>query len=510
VRCSLLSGLGAELGPDAGFNVRRCSGRCGVLGQVRSSGVQLGARVVVTAPRYLLGVTRARVVFRCLSCGAGAAKWSGRCQSCGDWNTLSEELETPPATAQPEAPTSPLVPVTDVPLLDGGPVASGIDEFDRVLGGGLVPGSVTLLSGEPGVGKSTLVLQLLAASARAGRTSLYVTGEESAGQVRLRAERIGALHPQVLLTASNSLADVLVHLDAVRPSLCVVDSIQTLSDATVGSAPGSVVQVRECAQRLVAAAKRFGVPVVLVGHVTKEGHVAGPQTLTHVVDTVLTLEGDRHHDLRLLRTTKHRFGSTDEVGVFRSLDGGLVAVPDPSELFLADRHPDRSGSAVCAACDGSRSLLVEVQGLVVPTAHPQPRRSGQGIEVGRLALLLAVLHQRAAVDLSRHDVYTATVGGARIAESAADLAVCAALASAAFDVPLPEGVVLCGEVGLGGELRAVGRVEHRVAEAIRIGALTVVVPRSTPPIEAESTVGSSLRVQRIGSLPEALNELLAA
>ncbi len=455
-------------------------------------------------------MSRSRIVFRCLSCGAGSPKWSGRCHGCGEWNTLSEELEAPVLTVDPGAVTTPPTPVTEVPPVDGRPVPTGVTEFDRVLGGGLVPGSVTLLSGEPGVGKSTLVLQLLAAAARAGRTGLYVTGEESAAQVRLRAERIGALHPGVLLAASTSLADVLVHLDAVRPGVCIVDSIQTLHDATTGSAPGTVVQVRECAHRLVAAAKRLGVPVVVVGHVTKEGHVAGPQTLAHVVDTVLSLEGDRHHELRLLRASKHRFGSTDEVGVLRAADRGLVAVVDPSELFLADRHAVRSGSAVSASCDGSRSMLVEVQGLVVPSAQPQPRRSGQGVDAGRLALLLAVLQQRAGVNLARHDVYTATVGGARLVEPAADLAVCVSLASAAFDVALPDGVVLCGEVGLGGELRQVSRVDSRVAEAVRIGARTVVVPGSTPALDVETRPGAGVEIMRPSSLPEALADLLAA
>ena len=254
----------------------------------------------------------------------------------------------------------------------------------------------------------------------------------------------------------------------------------------------------------------LGVPVVVVGHVTKEGHVAGPQTLAHVVDTVLSLEGDRHHELRLLRASKHRFGSTDEVGVLRAADRGLVAVVDPSELFLADRHAVRSGSAVSASCDGSRSMLVEVQGLVVPSAQPQPRRSGQGVDAGRLALLLAVLQQRAGVNLARHDVYTATVGGARLVEPAADLAVCVSLASAAFDVALPDGVVLCGEVGLGGELRQVSRVDSRVAEAVRIGARTVVVPGSTPALDVETRPGAGVEIMRPSSLPEALADLLAA
>ena len=424
-------------------------------------------------------------------------KWSGRCAGCGDWNTLAEELLEGAAVAS-LTPAEPPAPITAVRAGDGTPVPTGVDEFDRVLGGGLVPGSVTLLGGEPGIGKSTLVLHLLASVARCSGTVLYVTGEESVAQVRSRAERVGALDDRLLLASCTSLPDVLAHLESVRPSLCVVDSIQTLHDPSLGSAPGSVAQVRECAHRLVVAAKASGVPVVLVGHVTKDGQFSGPQTLAHVVDTVLSLDGDRHHDVRLLRAAKHRFGSTDELGLFRTVDSGLVAVPDPSSMFLADRREGVAGSVVCAAVDGRRPLLVEVQALVVPSTLPQPRRSVQGLDAGRVALLLAVLQQRAGVLVTQHDVYAATVGGARLVEPAADLAVCLAIVSAALQVPFPGDVAVCGEVGLGGELRQVGRLDRRLAEASRIGLGGALIPDGSPELR------SDVRVQRASTLLDAV------
>ena len=429
-------------------------------------------------------MARTRTVFRCLSCGATAPKWSGRCAGCGEWNTLTEELDAPAGPTAPGlAPAEP-VPITAVRSTDGRPVPTGIGELDRVLGGGLVPGSVTLVGGEPGIGKSTLVLQLLGERARAGATVLYVTGEESADQVRLRAERLGALDDRLLLAAETSLPSILHHLEHTRPEVCVVDSIQTLHDPQWTSAPGSVTQVRECAHRLVQAAKASGTTVVLVGHVTKEGQLAGPRVLEHVVDTVLAFEGDRHHALRLLRAQKHRFGSTEELGLFAMAAGGLEAVPDPSGLFLGDRRPGVPGSVVTPALDGHRPLLVEVQTLVAPSTLAHPRRSAQGLDGGRLALLLAVLDRRAGLAVQALDVHAMAVGGVKVTEPGADLALCCALASAATDRPLPADLVACGEVGLGGELRQVGRLEWRLAEASRLGFARALVPRSAPEIDA--------------------------
>jgi DNA repair protein RadA/Sms len=430
-------------------------------------------------------MARARTVFRCLSCGAGAPKWSGRCSTCGDWNTLSEEIEVAdPAPAALTA-SSPPVPITRLGPSEGRPVPTGLEEVDRVLGGGLVPGSVTLLGGEPGIGKSTLVLQLLASRARAGACVLYVTGEESAEQVRLRAERLCALDDRLLLAAETSLPHLLVHLEAVRPELCVIDSVQTLHDPQYSSAPGSVTQVRECAHRLVQAAKQLGTTIVMVGHVTKDGQLSGPRVLEHVVDTVLSLEGDRHHGLRLLRATKHRFGPTGELGLFTVADGGLEPVPDPSTLFLGDRRANACGSVVTPTLEGHRPLLVEVQALVMPSTLAQPRRSVQGLDRGRVDLLLAVVQRCFGPDVGLADTYAMVVGGVRVVEPGADLAVCLAVLSSHYGRPVPSTVVACAEVGLGGELRQVRNLDHRLAEAARLGFRTALVPRNTAPVDVE-------------------------
>lgn len=414
---------------------------------------------------------------------------------------MTEELEVDEPTAAPLRAASPPTPITRLSSRGGTPVPSGIAELDRVLGGGVVPGSVTLLGGEPGIGKSTLVLQVLAARARSGARVLYVTGEESVDQVRLRAERIGAVHDALLLAAETSLGNLAVHIEATRPELCVVDSVQTLYDQRFTSAPGSVTQVRECAHRLVQIAKSTDTAVLVVGHVTKDGQLSGPRVLEHVVDTVLSLDGDRHHDLRVLRATKHRFGSTDEIGMFSVRDDGLADVPDPSALFLGDRRPGVAGSVVVAAVEGRRPLLVEVQALVARSSLAQPRRSAQGVDSGRLALLLAVLHQRVGVDLSHMDVYAMVVGGVKVTEPGADLGMCLAAVSSATGVSVAPNVVACGEVGLGGEVRQVGRIDRRVAEAARLGFAQAIVPQSAPRIDAPIEV---LRVPTVAAAVDAL------
>jgi DNA repair protein RadA/Sms len=338
-----------------------------------------------------------------------------------------------------------------------------------------------VLGGEPGVGKSTLLLQALAAVAGAGgRPCLYVTAEESARQVALRAERLGIGAPALWLVAETSLPHVVAHVDALGPDVLVVDSIQTVHDPDLGSAPASVGQVRGCAQRLVVEAKARGMSVVLVGHVTKDGNLAGPRVLEHLVDTVLAFEGDRHHALRMLRAVKHRFGSTHELGLFEMGERGLAGVPDPSALFLADRQPGVPGSVVAPVLDGQRPLLVEVQALVVPSTAPAPRRTAQGVDGGRLAQVLAVLDRHAGLDVGRADVHVAVAGGVRVQEPGADLAVALAVASSATGRPLPSDLVTCGEIGLGGELRQVHRTERRLAEAARLGFARAVVPRSAP------------------------------
>lgn len=428
-------------------------------------------------------MSRIRSVFRCESCDAEEPKWAGRCGTCGEWNSLVERVSHAPRVgggpdvsgceAQPLA-------ITDV-LVDGSKaVPTGLAELDRVLGGGLLPGSATLLGGEPGVGKSTLVLQYLAAQARAGASCAYVTGEESVHQVASRARRLDALQQRITLLPDTSLPRLLDRLGTDTPRVCVVDSIQTIHDPASGSSPGSITQVRDCAHQLVAAAKDLGITMVLVGHVTKEGALAGPRVLEHIVDTVLTLDGDRHGELRILRAAKHRFGSTQEIGLFAITGAGFISVDDPSEMFLADRRPGIPGSVVVPALDGRRPMLVEVQALVARTQLPQARRSAQGLDGGRLNLLLAVLARRMEIPTSGLDVYAMAVGGVRISEPGADLALCAAVTSSITNVAAAERMVLFGEVGLGGELRRVARMEQRLGEAARHGFTTAVVPRSAP------------------------------
>ena len=440
-------------------------------------------------------MARTRTVYRCSECGSATPKWGGRCSTCEAWNSLVEEFEQAdvahPATGVAARP------IGEIDAHHSLPRPTGLPELDRVLGGGLVPGSVTLLGGEPGIGKSTLLLQLLAGWP--DRT-LYVSAEESAHQVRLRAERLGAVRPELWLLPETSLPQIIAALDTVRPSLVVVDSIQTIADPAVSSVPGSVTQVRDCAHVLVGEAKRRGVPVVLVGHVTKEGGLAGPRALEHVVDTVLAFEGDRHHSLRLLRAVKHRFGPTHELGVFEMVGEGLVGVPDASSLFLSDRRTGSPGSAVVPTLEGQRPLLVEVQALTnrVHSTGAPPRRSAQGIDGGRLALLLAVLERRARLPLGDVEVFASVVGGVRLTEPGADLALCLALVSAVTDRPLPPDLVVCGEVGLAGEIRQVSHADRRLAEAARLGFGRAIVPANSP------STDSGVRVTRVGSLAEAL------
>jgi DNA repair protein RadA/Sms len=433
-------------------------------------------------------MARVRTVHRCQECGATSVRWQGRCPECEAWNTLVEELDVPAVTgsghnvAGPWAsgPVDPPMSITDVGVEATPSFAVGVSEVDRVLGGGLVPGGVTLLGGEPGIGKSTLLLQVAAGVASTGRRVLYVTAEESTAQIRLRAERLGAVVDGLWVVAETSVSRVVDLLDEVNPALVVVDSVQALVAPELGSAPGSVAQVRECAFRLVTQARNRQMATVLVGHVTKDGSLAGPRVLEHVVDTVLSFEGDRHGGLRLLRASKHRFGSTAEVGVFEMREQGLRMVPDPSGMFLADRRPGVSGSVVAAVLEGRRPLLVEVQALVGASNSPSPRRTAQGLDTGRLALLLAVLERRVRLgQLGSSDVHTLAVGGVRLAEPGADLAVALAVASALCDVPVPPDVVVFGEVGLTGEVRQVGRSDERIAEAHRLGFTTVLGPAGT-------------------------------
>jgi DNA repair protein RadA/Sms len=360
--------------------------------------------------------------------------------------------------------------------------ATGVGELDRVLGGGLVAGSVTLVGGEPGMGKSTLLLQALGRLAAAGARCLLVGAEESPQQVRMRAERVDALDPRVMLVGTSSLDEIVAAVDACTPDVLAVDSIQAIADPAVASVPGSVVQVRECAAALVGLAKARDLPTLLIGHVTKEGSLAGPRTLEHVVDTVLSFDGDRHHGLRFLHAAKHRFGATTELGVLEMRSDGLAEVPDASALFLADRRPEVPGSVVVPVLEGTRPLLVEVQALVASQETPVPRRSAAGVDAARLALLLAVLEERAGVPVGRHDVYASVAGGVRVAEPGADLGIALAVAGTRRGCALAPDMVAVGEVGLGGELRQVPQVERRLAEAARLGFRGAIGPPSLPAV----------------------------
>ncbi len=416
--------------------------------------------------------------YRCTACGVPAPKWVGRCPACEAWGTLEQTATPVTLRAVPAGGSAQPIAATDA--AQGAARPTGLAELDRVLGGGIVPGSVTLIGGEPGIGKSTLLLQAAAHAARRGDRVLYVSGEESASQVRARAERLDALEGDLWLATEHDVEAVVAHLDEVAPTLVVVDSIQTIRAVEGAGPPGSVTQVREAAVRLVAEAKARDVAIVLVGHVTKDGSLAGPRQLEHLVDTVLSFEGDRHHALRLLRPVKHRYGTTAELGLFEMTGAGLAEVDDATGLFLADRRAGVPGSVVLPLLEGRRPLLVEIQALVVPSRAPAPRRSAEGVDAGRLALLLAVLHRRLGVPVLEAEVYALAVGGVQVSEPAADLAVVLAVASAATNVPLPADVVAFGEIGLGGEVRGVRDAGRRLAEAGRAGFRRAVTAASTP------------------------------
>lgn len=415
--------------------------------------------------------------FKCTECGWQTAKWVGRCGECQTWGTVIESGRPTLRTVTAGPVSAPAVPIAEVDVTKAAAKPTGITELDRVLGGGLVPGAVVLLTGEPGVGKSTLLLEMASKCASKTASALYVTGEESAAQVRLRAERINALSPHLYLASEIDLSAVLGQIDAVKPSVLVVDSVQTIGSAEVDGSAGGVTQVREVAGALIRAAKERGMACVLVGHVTKDGNIAGPRLLEHLVDVVLSVEGDRHARLRLVRATKNRFGAADEVGCFELGESGMWEMPDPSGLFLTRREKPVPGTAISVTIEGSRPLLAEVQALVAGSNIPSPRRATHGLESSRVAMILAVLERRGRIALSGRDVYVSTVGGVRISEPAVDLAVLLAVAGAATDAALPAGMVAIGEVGLAGEVRRVQAGSRRLSEAARLGFTTAIVPK---------------------------------
>jgi len=419
--------------------------------------------------------------FSCTACGASFSKWSGRCEACGAWNTITEEapLSSGPAKKSLGGKRGHAIPLTDLATEETPPprTQSGMAELDRVLGGGLVPASAILVGGDPGIGKSTLLLQAAARFAQAGLKTLYVSGEEASAQVRMRAQRLGLADTPVQLATETNLRDILTTLEAERPQLVIIDSIQTMWADNVDSAPGSVSQVRAAAHELTTFAKRRGVSVVMVGHVTKEGQIAGPRVVEHMVDTVLYFEGERGHQFRILRSVKNRFGPADEIGVFEMTGAGLSEVTNPSALFLSERGEPAAGSVVFAGIEGTRPVLVELQALVAPSPHAQARRTVVGWDSGRLAMILAVLEARCGIPFAGLDVYLNVAGGLKISEPAADLAVAAALLSAREDVALPADTVIFGEISLSGALRPAPQTENRLKEAQKLGFSSAIAPK---------------------------------
>ncbi len=441
--------------------------------------------------------------FVCQECGAVTPRWAGKCESCGGWNTIVEEAAP---EAVPKGLSAGKGRRIDFVGLEGSaaPVprlVTGIAELDRVCGGGLVPGSALLVGGDPGIGKSTLLLQATAALASKSRVA-YISGEEAVDQVRMRAGRLGLSRARVALASATSLRDILASLDgADAPEVVVIDSIQTVYADSIEAAPGTVSQVRACAAELIRLAKRRGFVVFLVGHVTKEGTIAGPRVLEHMVDTTLYFEGDRGHQFRILRAVKNRFGATDEIGVFEMTDRGLAEVANPSALFLAERRGNVAGSCVYAGIEGTRPMLVEIQALVAPSSLSSPRRAVVGWDSGRLSMVLAVLDARCGLALSGNDVYLNVAGGLRITEPAADLAVAAALVSSAGGVPVPADMVVFGEIGLSGEVRAVAQSDQRLKEAAKLGFAQALVP-SSPRKSKTAAAAGPLAIRAVGHLQD--------
>ena len=451
-------------------------------------------------------MARDSAIYVCQSCGAVHGKWSGQCNACNQWNTIVEESRTTPPGAIKPVSASRSRGLTFEALASDTPepprILTGVGEFDRVCGGGVVPGSAILLSGDPGVGKSTLLLEVCAKAALAGSRIAYISGEEAIEQIRARAKRMGLAHAPVELASATALREILATLKRERFDIVIIDSIQTLWSDAHDSGPGSIVQVRACASELVRLAKSQGVAVVLVGHVTKDGQVAGPRVVEHMVDAVMTFEGERGYPFRILRAGKKRFGATDEIGVFEMGDAGLKEVANPSALFLGEGKERAAGAAVFAGIEGSRPVLVEIQALVAPSAYGTPRRAVVGWDSGRLAMVLAVLEARCGIGFGDRDVYLNVAGGMRVNEPAADLAAAAALISSATDMPLPQGCVVFGEIGLSGEVRAVGRAEARLREAMKLGFDQAL----SPPLNGKAGAARITAVTRLSEAVERISE----
>ncbi len=424
-------------------------------------------------------MAKARTIFSCQNCGAQSPRWIGRCPECSQWNTYAEEIEAVEARRD-TAPgsNSVAIPLTEIAADEGHHVPTGIAELDRVLGGGTIPGGVALIGGDPGIGKSTIIMQALARVAGSGQNALYVSGEESASQIKLRAERMGISDARFAVLTENCVERIIEQIRDTKPAVVAIDSIQTMYTNDLQSAPGTIGQVRESAAKILAHAKKSNTASFLVGHVTKDGAIAGPKVLEHMVDTVLYFEGERGHSFRILRTMKNRFGSTNEIGVFEMTGHGLKEVSDPSGIFLAEKSKSAAGSVVAASLEGSRPLLLEVQALVSSSGFGTPRRTAIGIDAGRLALLIAVLEKIEGLELRDQDVFLNVAGGVKITEPSADLAVVAAIDSSFRNKPVDHETVVIGEVGLAGEIRAVMGADMRIKEAEKMGFRKVIIPKS--------------------------------
>jgi len=453
-------------------------------------------------------VATARSQYRCSECRHVTAKWVGRCLECGTWGTVDEVpvLSAVAGRRSGLAMASPAVPITSVEPNASRHRSTGVGELDRVLGGGVVPGSVCLLAGDPGVGKSTLLLEVAHRWARSGRRALYISGEESAGQIRLRADRIGCGSDELYLAAESNLHAVLEHIATVKPALVIVDSVQTMSTTEADGVAGGVTQVRAVTSALTSAAKTGGVALILVGHVTKDGAIAGPRSLEHLVDVVLHFEGDRNGSLRMVRGVKNRFGAADEVGCFLLHDNGIEGVADPSNLFLDQRPAPVPGTAITVTLDGKRPLIGEVQALLATPAGGSPRRAVSGIDQSRAAMITAVLEKHARLPVAANDIYLSTVGGMRLTDPSSDLAVAVALASALADLPLPTTAVMIGEVGLAGDLRRVSGMERRLSEAARQGFSIALIPDGDDP--RRDIVPNGMRALRAPTIVAALEHMI--
>ncbi len=453
-------------------------------------------------------MAKASHTYVCQSCGAVTSKWAGKCESCNGWNCISEEVTQASAPkglgSSKKGRTLPLVSLKGESKEIATRHISGIAEFDRVTGGGMVPGSAILIGGDPGIGKSTLLLQVVCRLAMAGKNCVYVSGEEAVDQVRLRARRLGLENAPVALASATNVRDIVASMEesAGTIDLMVIDSIQTMYVDTVESAPGTVTQVRTSAQELIRVAKRLNIATLFVGHVTKDGQIAGPRVLEHMVDAVLYFEGDRGHQFRILRTVKNRFGPTDEIGVFEMANEGLVEVPNPSALFLSQRQGNVAGSAVLAGLEGTRPVLVEVQALVAPSPPGSPRRAVIGWDSNRLAMVLAVLEARCGVVFSGSDIFLNIAGGIRISEPAADLAVAAALLSSQSGIPVPGNTVFFGEIGLAGEIRSVSQPDVRLKEAAKLGFDRAVIPQRPRKKDVPKATIEGLKIEEISHLEE--------